>query len=85
MKDIDLTNIPIRIAINPEFKDDVMFCEGYEEGVACCDFGEDFGGKHAIGIRVGPNRIDRQCALIALNKLEIIDWQDSYFEIVKGA
>lgn len=82
--DIDLTGIPIKIAINPEFKDDIMFCEGYEQGIACCDFGPDIRGKHALGIRVGPKRIDRECALITHTMLAIIDWDDSYFKIVNG-
>lgn len=79
--DINLTNKQIRLAVNPEFKDDVMFCEGYEDGIACCDFGEDINGKHAIGIGSG---IDREGALITLGMLEIIDWSDDYFKIVNG-
>lgn len=80
---INLTNIPVKIAINPDYTDDVMFCEGYEEGVAVCDFGPDLRGKHAVGIRIGPKRIDRQCALITHSMLEIIDWDDSYSKIVE--
>lgn len=79
--DIDLTNRKIKIAVNPEYKDDVMFCEDYENGIACCDFGEDVNGKHAIGIGSG---VDRTCALITLSMLEIIDWQDDYYKIVNG-
>ena len=79
--DIDLTKKHIKIAVNPEFKDDVMFCEGYEDGIPCCDFGEDVNGKHAIGIGSG---IDRQCALITLDMLEIIDWSDDHFKIING-
>lgn len=51
----------------------------YVGGIACCDFGEDVNGKHAIGIGLG---VDRQCALITLDMLEIIDWSDDYFKIV---
>lgn len=82
--DIDLTNKGIKIAINPEFEDDVMFCEGYEQGVACTDFGPGLRGKHAIGIRVGPNRIDRKCALVTHKLIEVVEWEDDYFKIVKG-
>jgi len=79
--DIDLTNKEIKIAINPEFKDDVMFCEGYEGGIACCDFGADVKGKHALGIGY---RSDRKCALVTHDLLNIVEWSDDYFKIVTG-
>lgn len=79
--DINLTNKKIKIAVNPDFKDDVMFCEGYEDGIACTDFGGAGIGRHALGIGSGA---DRQCAIVTLDMVEIIDWSDDYFKILEG-